>query len=87
MNSLTLNTDYIIRTAVQADIDNILKIENLSFGANHWNKNTFKQEFQNNISTYYVVELISGLKKIIGYTGYWKIDNEGHIVTMSTHAA
>ena len=79
------NQDLIIRRAILTDISNIMEIETASFGKHHWSYNTFVKELKNDYSNIYVSELITDYfnKKIIGYTGYWHLFDEGHITTLA----
>lgn len=76
-----LNID--IRNAVHADIDQIMLIEPEAFGKHHWSKQSFINEFASNYSHYFVAELNHTQKQIIGYIGYWIIQDEGHITTLA----
>ncbi len=64
-------------------IDDIIKIEELCYGAHHWSYEAFLSEINNKISTYYCV--LNEAKKCIGYIGFWKIINEAHITNLSVH--
>ena len=79
------NHDLLIRRAVLTDILSIMEIESASFGNHHWSYNTFVKELKNNYSNIYVSELITDNfnKKIVGYTGYWHLIDEGHIITLA----
>ena len=72
-----------IRKATINDIDEILNIETQSFGKHHWSHEAFTNELTNEYATYLICELISEPNKIIGYTGYWIINDEGHITTLA----
>lgn len=77
-----------IRLATISDIDRIYQIEANIFGKAHWSKNTFKNELTNRDSNYFVAETFNEISQsvdIVGYTGYWKVLNEGHITTMAVH--
>ena len=81
-NGLCLN----IRKAKTDDIDNIMTIEPEAFGKHHWSKQAFINELNNDFSTYLIVELPEAEKKLVGYIGYWLIQNEGHITTLAVDA-
>jgi len=64
-------------------IDDILQIEELSYGAHHWSKDSFITELNNKISSYYCV--VGEDNKCIAYMGIWKIVNEAHVTNLSVH--
>jgi len=78
-----------IRTTSIKDINDIMQIEPMSFGASHWSRSTFINEINNINSQYLSAEIISLQKKdnskIVGYIGYWKVLDEGHITTLAIH--
>ncbi len=63
------------------DIDELLKIEKKSF-VSHWNKQTFFEEFTSE-NGHYLVAKIDG--KIVGYSGFRHVLDEGHITTLAVH--
>jgi len=73
-----------IRPMMKADCSEILGIEAASFGAFHWNADSFKMELQNSLAHYYIVEHTES-KMPLGYAGVWIIANEGHITTIASH--
>ena len=74
---------YIFRKAILKDIDDILNIEKIAYGKHHWSKDVFTKEFKNQYSTYFVCEYNTDKPKVIGYIGYWQIEDEGHITTLA----
>lgn len=71
-----------IREMTHDDVDSILQIEELCYGAHHWSRESFLTELSNKISTY---NCISNNDKCIGYIGYWKIMDEAHVTNISIH--
>lgn len=71
-----------IREMTHDDIDSILQIEEMCYGAHHWSKESFLTELSNKISTY---NCILNNNKCIGYIGYWKIMDEAHVTNISIH--
>lgn len=65
------------------DIEQIMKIESVSFGTFHWTPESFAIELENDIGNYFIAENKDG--KIIGYCGFWIIANEAHITTIAVH--
>lgn len=64
------------------DIDQILQIEELSYGEHHWSKESFVGELNNKISSYFCILLDN---VCVGYMGMWKIIDEAHITNLSIH--
>ena len=65
------------------DIDNVIKLEELSYGKHHWSKDSFYNELSNKLAHYYCA--YDENKNLIGYTGCWHIFEEAHITTLSVH--
>ena len=74
--------NFIIREMTHDDIDSILQIEELCYGAHHWSKESFQIELSNKISTY---KCILNDNRCIGYIGFWKIMYEAHVTNVSIH--
>lgn len=72
-----------IREMTHNDIDDILQIEELSYGAHHWSRDSFLTELNNKISSYYTA--INNENKCVGYMGIWKITDEAHVTNLSVH--
>lgn len=72
-----------IRKMTYDDIDEILQIEELCYGAHHWSKESFQAELANKISSYRCA--VNEENKCIGYMGIWKIIEEAHITNLSVH--
>ena len=75
--------NYKIREMTHNDIDDILQIEELCYGAHHWSRESFLTELSNKISTYRCV--INSQNKCVGYMGMWKIMDEAHVTNLSVH--
>ena len=65
------------------NIDDILQIEELCYGAHHWSKDSFLTELNNKISSYRCI--VDSKKQCVGYMGIWKIVDEAHITNLSVH--
>ncbi|MCT8136586.1 ribosomal protein S18-alanine N-acetyltransferase [Anaerobacillus sp. CMMVII] len=74
--------NYSIRYMVEADIDDVLIVENNSF-ATPWSRTAFVNEIRNNKFAHYLVVEDNG--KIIGYCGVWVIVDEAHITNIAIH--
>ncbi len=81
MHTIKTNT----RQASIKDIEHIYNIEKTSFGNHHWTIQCFKNELKSKHSKYFVYEDIKLKDEILGYAGYWKIIDEGHITTLAVH--
>lgn len=90
MKYKTNNLIIDLRAASINDISDIYNIESEAFGLSHWSKETFIAELTSAHSNYLVSVLLEPSNstyagKVIGYAGYWKIIQEGHITTMAVH--
>lgn len=72
-----------IRKMEYDDIDRILQIEELCYGAHHWSKESFVSELNNKISSYHTI--LNEKDECVGYMGIWKIMDEAHITNLSVH--
>ena len=70
-----------IRRMIPEDVDEVISIEEKSFGAHHWSKDSFMQELNNELAWYY--SIISSDGKLAGYAGTWHILDEAHITNIS----
>ena len=75
--------DYKIREMTHGDIDSILQIEEMCYGAHHWSRESFLTELSNKISLYQCI--LDKENKCVGYIGIWKIIDEAHITNISVH--
>lgn len=73
--------------ASDQDVDNMYHIETLAFGKHHWSKESILKELSHSFSRYIICEVINEYfqisDKLIGYSGIWNINDEGHITTMA----
>lgn len=65
----------------QTDINDIIAIEEASYGAHHWSKDSFYAELTNSIARYFVAKDENGT--VMGYVGSWFIIEEAHITNIS----
>ena len=70
-----------IRKMMPEDVDAVIEIEEKSFGAHHWSKDSFLQELNNELAWYYSILTPEG--KLAGYAGTWHILEEAHITNIS----
>lgn len=68
-------------------LDDVLEIEELSYGEHHWNRDSFVSEIKNDVSNYVcaLVENEDGQKIPAAYCGVWTILEEAHITTLAVH--
>ena len=63
-------------------VDEIIEIEEKSFGNHHWSKSSFLQELSNGYAHYFAATDIE-TGKVVGYCGLWHILEEAHFSTIS----
>jgi [ribosomal protein S18]-alanine N-acetyltransferase len=76
----SLTDSIVFRYMKEEDIDQILKIEELSF-ATPWTRQSFENELNLNQFAVYLVLEKEG--KIVGYCGMWLIVDEAHITNIA----
>jgi ribosomal-protein-alanine N-acetyltransferase len=70
-----------IKKMKKDDIDDVIKIEESSYGQHHWSKESFINEISNELAHYYALFTSDG--KLAGYAGTWHILEEAHITTIA----
>ncbi len=63
------------------DIEQIMKIESVSFGNFYWTPESFITEVDNDLGNYFTAENDNG--QVVGYGGFWLILDEAHITTIA----
>jgi [ribosomal protein S18]-alanine N-acetyltransferase len=76
----SLTDSFVFRYLKEEDIDQILKIEELSF-ATPWTRQSFENELNLNQFAVYLVLEKEG--QVIGYCGMWLIVDEAHITNIA----
>ncbi|SHS27102.1 ribosomal-protein-alanine acetyltransferase [Mycobacteroides abscessus subsp. abscessus] len=76
----SLSESFVFRYLREEDIDQILKIEELSF-ATPWTRQSFENELNLNQFAVYLVLEKEG--QIVGYCGMWLIVDEAHITNIA----
>jgi len=71
-----------IRPMQEEDISEVESIERASFPS-PWTSRLFYLEMKKKEFAYYYILEFNG--KVVGYTGYWKVQDEAHIVTFAIH--
>lgn len=75
-------SDFLIRDMTLEDIEEVVKIEHLSFKT-PWTYEAFLSEItRNKVAKYRVIE---GDKRVVGYYGLWLLYGEGHITNIAVH--
>jgi len=66
-------------------LDEVIKIEEISYGEHHWSKDSFRTEIKNTVSRYVCafLEDETGKRVLAGYCGIWRIFEEAHITTLA----
>ena len=72
-----------IRKMEKSDVEEVVRLEALSYGEHHWSKESFYNELSNNLAHYYCA--VNEDNKLIGYAGCWHIFEEAHVTTLSVH--
>jgi [ribosomal protein S18]-alanine N-acetyltransferase len=73
-----------IKALQLTDIDGIMSIEPAIYGAHHWSRQSFLNELTNPAGCYFgAVDAVTGT--ILGYSGFWLIQDEAHITTLAVH--
>ncbi len=72
-----------IRRMEKSDVENVVRLEALSYGEHHWSKESFYNELNNNLAHYYCA--VDENDTLLGYAGCWHIFDEAHITTLSVH--
>lgn len=76
-------SDIRIRKMEKSDVEEVVKLESLSYGEHHWSKESFYNELANNLAHYYCA--VDEENNLLGYAGCWHIFEEAHITTLSVH--
>jgi [ribosomal protein S18]-alanine N-acetyltransferase len=84
-------SDYALVPLAEAHIDGVMAIESCSFGVHHWSTTSFRNELNNQMAYYAVLQRLpsanEALPFVLGYTGCWLVMDEGHITTLASHPA
>jgi ribosomal-protein-alanine N-acetyltransferase len=71
----------LIRPMTKTDINDVVIIEQESYGEHHWSRESFFNELSNDYAHYLCA--IDEDNKLVGYTGMWQIVEEAHITNIS----
>lgn len=75
--------NILIRKMKNEDIQEIMKIERVSFGTHHWSEQSFVFEIDNTVGNYF--SAINEDNQLLGYCGFWLIGEEAHITTIAVN--
>ncbi|MBR6098878.1 ribosomal protein S18-alanine N-acetyltransferase [bacterium] len=70
-----------IRPMLKSDINDVVAVEEESYGKHHWSRESFFNELSNDLAHYFCA--INEEGKLIGYIGTWQIIEEAHITNIS----
>lgn len=76
--------DIIVRKMQKTDVNQIMQIEEVSFGSHHWSRDSFLSEIDNELGNYFTA-LDKATDKVVGYGGFWLIFDEAHITTIAVN--
>jgi [ribosomal protein S18]-alanine N-acetyltransferase len=76
-----------IHPMLLGDLQDIMKIEPLCFGVNHWSRESFTIELSNSSSFYFVARRPGMQDELVGYTGFWQVLEEAHLTTLAVNPA
>jgi len=73
-----------IRALQLTDLDGIMAIEPAVYGAHHWSRQSFLNELTNPAGCYFgAISPEDG--SLVGYSGFWLVQDEAHITTLAVH--
>ncbi len=67
-----------------ADLDQVMEIDPVAFGSHHWTRQSFINELANPKGFYYAARLADS-DRVLGYSGFWRVEDEAHITTLAVH--
>lgn len=72
-----------VQKMTKDDVEEVYNIEALIHPEHHWSKDSFYNELENNLASYYCVK--DENDKILSFIGMWRIFEEAHITTLGVH--
>ncbi len=84
MSAQKIPTKIVIRPFRLDDLEAVMAIEPSAFGEHHWSRQSFVSELNKPEGVYFVA-CEGSHNKLIGYSGFWIIGDEGHITTLAVH--
>ena len=63
-----------IRKMEKTDVDEVVRLEALSYGEHHWSKESFYNELSNHLAHYFCA--VDENSNLLGYVGCWHIFEE-----------
>jgi len=66
------------------DLEAVMSIEPVAFGSHHWSRESFENELSNSVGVYFA-GTNADTDELVGYSGFWLIDEEAHITTLAVH--
>lgn len=84
MQTIQTENKVNIRPLMLEDLDSVMAIEASAFGLQHWSRQVFIDELNGTAGVYFAaIDRLNG--QVIGYSGFWLIGEEAHIVTLAVH--
>ena len=71
--------EYVIRTISKRDTKQLAELDKVCFAV-PWSEQAFIDETENELANYIIAE---DNGTVIGYVGYWKVVDEGHITNIA----
>jgi [ribosomal protein S18]-alanine N-acetyltransferase len=75
-----------LRAMAVSDVElGVMPIERVSFGNNYWSPEAFRNEMNNTMAQYFVVQQQETEEKpaLVGYVGLWFVADEAHVTTLA----
>jgi ribosomal-protein-alanine N-acetyltransferase len=76
-----------IKRMLLDDLQEVMDIEPICMGANHWSRQSFAIELSNPSASYSVARCPETDHKLLGYAGFWMILEEAHLTTLAVNPA
>lgn len=73
-----------IRALQPNDLDGIMAIEPAIYGAHHWSRQSFLNELTNPSGCYFGA-IAPETGSLLGYSGFWLVQDEAHVTTLAVH--
>lgn len=74
---------YTVRKTLESDISEISRIDKDAFKESSWSQSIYISELKNGYTNLFSLVNTIQDNNVIGYIGYWKVLNEGHIITLA----
>ncbi len=65
------------------DLPAVMRIEEAVFVGDAWTENIYRRDLANPDARYVVLELQPGAHEVLGYAGFWRFEEEAHLMTLA----